>query len=178
MLSVKHDHLAAVIASATKANRNGAKALEADLAKLSKDLAKLEKSSLALVDRLSAPSLKAITAISDRLSALEKEQQALKSRITELSLQIRDRRDSDISTEEVRAAYKDFAGLWKELDFDERQYALRLLVKEIRLKSRKKSQRATSKSTLGAGGQSHWPCPLPGYAKSCVTGMEGSPGRT
>ena len=137
-LAKKPEHLAAVIASATEANRDGVQALELERTKLSKDLSKMEKNSLALVDRLADPALQAITAITDRLASLEKDQQSLKSRITELTLQIRDRRDSDISTAEVQAAYEDFAGLWKELDFDERQYALRLLIKQIQLKFKKK----------------------------------------
>ena len=139
-LAKKPEHLTAVIAAATEANRDGVKSLESERTKLSKDLSKLEKTSLALVDRLADPSLQAITAIIDRLAALEKDQQSLKSRITELTLQIRDRRDGDISTEEVRTAYADFSGLWDELGFDERQYALRLLVKQINLNFEKKEQ--------------------------------------
>ena len=137
-LAKKPKHLAAVIASATEANRDGVAALESERTKLSKELSRMEKSSLALVDRLADPALQAITAITDRLAALEKDQQSLKSRITELTLQIRDRRDADISTEEVQSAYEDFSALWKELDFDERQYALRLLVKQITLSFKKK----------------------------------------
>ena len=137
-LARKPEHLAAVITSATEANREGVKLLEADRGKLSKELTKLEKASIALVDRLADPALQAITAITDRLAALERDQQSLKSRITELTLQIRDRHDDDISIEEIQAAYDDFAGLWKELDFDERQYALRLLMKQIQLNFKKK----------------------------------------
>ncbi|MCC9598926.1 recombinase family protein [Stieleria sp. JC731] len=139
-LAKKPKHLAAVIASATEANREGVKHLEAERTKLSKELTKLEKASLALVDRLADPALQGIGAITDRLAALEKDQQSLKSRITELTLQIRDRRDQDISSEEVQEAYEDFAGLWEELDFDERQYALRLLVKQISLSFKKKEK--------------------------------------
>jgi hypothetical protein len=58
----------------------------------------------------------------------------------ELTLQIRDRRDQDLSAEEVRTAHEDFAGLWEELDFDERQYAIRLLLKQITLRFEKKQK--------------------------------------
>ena len=85
---------------------------------MSKELTKREKDSMTLVDRLADPSLSGITAIKNRLPKLESEQQNLKSKITDLTLQIRDRRDLDISTEEVQAAYKDFAGLWEELELD------------------------------------------------------------
>ena len=139
-LAKKPEHLAAVIASATEANRHGVKSLEVERTKLSKELSRLEKNSLALVERLADPALQAIAAIAGRLASLESEQQSLKSRITELTLQIRDRRDQDISTEEVQSAYEDFSGLWKELDFDERQYAIRLLVKQISLSFKKKDK--------------------------------------
>ena len=36
-----------------------------------------------------------------------------------------------ISPDEVIAAFRQFDELWKELDFAERQYAVRLLVKEV-----------------------------------------------
>lgn len=136
----KPEYLSAVISSATEANRQGVKHLESDRAKLNKELSKVEKSSRVLVDRLADPALKSIGAITDRLAELEREQQSLTSRITELTLQIRDRRDHDISTEEVQTAFEDFAGLWKELEFDEQQYALRLLIKQISLKFKKKEK--------------------------------------
>jgi site-specific DNA recombinase len=103
-------------------------------------LTKAEKGSLTLVDRLADPEFQGISAIKDRLADLEKEQQSLKSRITELTLQIRDRRDQDLSVEEVQAAYADFAGLWEELTFDERQYTLRLVIKQISLCFNKKEK--------------------------------------
>ena len=132
--------LKAVIASSAEATREGVNELEKDRAKLSKELTKREKDSMTLVDRLADPSLSGITAIKARLTKLESEQQNLKSKITDLTLQIRDRRDLDISTEEVQAAYKDFAGLWEELEFDERQYAIRLLLKEITLTFKKREK--------------------------------------
>ena len=136
----KPKFLRAVIEASAEATRDGVDELEKDRAKLSKELAKLEKDSMTLVDRLADPSMSGITAIKNRLTKLESEQQNLKSKITDLTLQIRDRRDLDISTEEVQAAYEDFAGLWEELEFDERQYAIRLLLKEITLTFKKKEK--------------------------------------
>ena len=137
-LAGKPKLLASVIAAASEATRDGVKQLEADRNKISKPLTKAEKDSLTLVDRLADPEFQGISAIKGRLADLEKEQQSLKSRITELTLQIRDRRDQDLSVEEVQAAYADFAGLWEGLTFDERQYALRLLIKQISLSFTKK----------------------------------------
>ena len=132
--------LKAVMEASAEATRVGVKELEQDRTKLTKELSKLEKDSMTLVDRLSDPSLSGITAIKKRLNKLESEQQKLKSKITDLTLQIRDRRDLDISTEEVQNAYEDFAGLWDELEFDERQYAVRLLLKQITLTFKKKEK--------------------------------------
>jgi len=61
----------------------------------------------------------------------------LKSRITDLTLQIRDRRDQNMSLAEIREAFGHFDEIWEELDFEERQYAIRLLVKEIELNFKK-----------------------------------------
>lgn len=139
-LSQKPKHIEAVIAAAAKAAREGVSQLESDRAKLSKELSKLERDSMALVDRLADPDLQGITAITERLGQLEREQQRLKSQITELTLQIRDRRDGDMSPEEVHEAYRDFVALWDELEFDERQYALRLLIKQISLHFEKRKK--------------------------------------
>jgi len=88
---------------------------------------------MTLVDRLADPELAGISAIKTRLRELEQQQQALKSRITDLTLQIRDRRDQNTSLDEIQEAFENFEEIWEELDFEERQYAIRLLVKEIRL---------------------------------------------
>ncbi len=122
---------------------------------------KLEKDSMTLVDRISDPSLSGITAIKNRLKELDCEQQKLKSKITDLTLQIRDRRDLDISTEEVQTAYEDFVGLSSELDFDERQYALRLLIKQIVL-SFKKGEKGRPNKNRGMGTKPHASKNLPG----------------
>ena len=87
----KPKFLRAVIEASAEATRDGVDELEKDRAKLSKELAKLEKDSMTLVDRLADPSMSGITAIKNRLTKLESEQQNLKSKITDLTLQIRDR---------------------------------------------------------------------------------------
>ena len=137
--------LKAVVEASAEATRVGVKELEKERTKLSKQLSKHEKDSIALVNRLTDPAFSGITAIKDRLTELEKDQQTLKSQITELTLQIRDRRDLDVSTEEVHAAYEDFAGLWDELEFDERQYATRLLLKQVTLNFKKKEKEGSIK---------------------------------
>ena len=88
---------------------------------------------MTLVDRLADPDLAGITAIKTRLTDLETKQRALKSRITDLTLQIRDRRDQNLSLDEIREAFENFDTIWEELEFEERQYAVRLLVKQIDL---------------------------------------------
>ena len=88
---------------------------------------------MTLVDRLADPELAGISAIKSRLSELEHHQQVLKSRITDLTLQIRDRRDQNLSLDEIREAFEHFDEIWEELEFEDRQYAVRLLVKEIQL---------------------------------------------
>ena len=62
-----------------------------------------------------------------------------------MAILIPDRRDLDVSTEEVQAAYEDFAGLWDELEFDERQYATRLLLKQVPLNFKKKEKEGAIK---------------------------------
>ena len=145
----------AVIEASAEATRVGVKELEQDRTKLTKELNILEKNSMTLVDRLADPLLSGITAIKNRLTKLESEQQNLKSKITDLTLQIRDRRDLDISTEEVQTAYEDFASLWEELEFDERQYAIRLLLKQITLTFKKKEKEG--EITIEAWGRSPKP---------------------
>jgi len=139
-LSQNTKHIEAVIAAAAKAARDGVTHLEKDRSKLTTQLSKLERDSMALVDRLADPDLQGISAIKERLGQLEREQQRLKTQITELTLQIRDRRDHDMSPEEVHEAYRDFVALWDELDFDERQYAIRLLIKQVSLHFEKRKK--------------------------------------
>jgi len=155
-LAKQPDKLEAVLLAAESASKNGCKELETDRGKLSRQLAKAERESLALVDRLVDPDLQGISAIKNRLAALEQEQQTLSSRITDLTLQIRDRRDQSLSLDEVRAAYENFDELWDELTFEERQYAVRLLIKEIELDFKKKEKEGYLK--IEAWGQS--PPPL------------------
>lgn len=155
-LATEPEKLQSVIAAAEQASQDGAKTLEKDRSKLSTDLAKSEKESLALVTRLVDPDLQGISAIKVRLGELEEEQQVLKSRITDLTLQIRDRRDGSLSIDEIRLAYEQFDELWDQLEFEERQYAVRLLVREIELKFRKKEKEGELK--IEAWGRS--PTPL------------------
>lgn len=155
-LAKEPDKLESVLKAAESASKDGCKQLESDRGKLSKQLAKAERESLTLVDRLADPDLQGISAIKSRLADLERDQQTLKSRITDLTLQIRDRRDQSLSLDEVRQAYEHFDELWDELTFEERQYAVRLLIKEIELDFKKKEKEGQLK--IEAWGRS--PTPL------------------
>jgi len=86
-----------------------------------------------------------------------------------LTFQIGDQRDLDVSTEEVQAVYEDYAGLWDELEFDERQYATRLLLKQVTLNFKKKEKEGTIK--IEAWGRRPKPLEfcLATQSKSCVT---------
>ena len=126
-------HLEAVLRAADTASREGVGEFEIERAELSKQLATAERESMTLVDRLADPELAGISAIKSRLTELEYQQQIFKSQITDLTLQIRDRRDQNLSPDEIREAFENFDEIWEELDFEERQYAVRLLVKEIQL---------------------------------------------
>ena len=126
-------HLEAVLKAADAASREGVGQFESERAELSKQLATAERESMTLVDRLADPELAGISAIKSRLTELEHHQQVLKSQITDLTLQIRDRRDQNLSLDEIREAFEHFDEIWEELEFEERQYAVRLLVKEIQL---------------------------------------------
>ncbi len=117
-------HLEAVLKAADEASRQGVGEFEAERSELSRLLSTAERESMTLVDRLADPEL-------------EHDQQVLKSRITDLTLQIRDRRDQNLSLAEIREAFEHFDEIWVELDFEERQYAVRLLVKEIELNFKK-----------------------------------------
>ena len=75
-----------------------------------------------------------------KLIALESEQKELQSKITDLSLQIRDRREQTLAPAEIKKMYADFAGIWEELTFDERQYVVRLMIQEIRIRFVKKAK--------------------------------------
>ena len=132
-LAKEPKHIKAVVTAAQAASQEGVGGLEAERAELSKQLATAERESMTLVDRLADPELTGISAIKTRLGELEQQQQILKSQITDLSLQIRDRRDQNLSADEIREAFENFDEIWEELDFEEQQYAVRLLVKEIQL---------------------------------------------
>ncbi len=122
-----------ILKAADEAAREGVGELEAERTRLTRQLSTAERESLALVDRLTDPELSGISAIKKKLAELEREQQVLTSKITKLTLTIRDRRDHTLSAQEIREAFGHFDEVWEELDFEERQYAIRLLVKEIEL---------------------------------------------
>ena len=128
------EHLEAVLKAAEAASRQGVGEFEAERSEMAKQLSAAERESMTLVDRLADPELAGISAIKSRLTDLEHQQRMLKSRITDLTLQIRDRRDQSMSLEEIRDAFEHFDEIWEELDFEERQYAIRLLIKEIELR--------------------------------------------
>ena len=136
-LARQPNHLEAVLTAADEASRQGVGEFEKERSNLAKRLSAAERESMTLVDRLADPELAGISAIKSRLAELEQEQQLLKSQITDLTLQIRDRRDQNLSLDEIRDAFEHFDEMWEELDFEERQYAVRLLVKEIELRFRK-----------------------------------------
>ena len=87
--------------------------------------------------RLSDPQLAGLILVKARLAELDTRQQQLKGQIAELTLQLRQGRDQVISSEEVIAAMRQFEELWEELDFAERHYAVRLLVKEVSIRVQK-----------------------------------------
>ena len=53
---------------------------------------------------------------------------------------IRDRREQTLAPAEIKKMYADFAGIWEELTFDERQYVIRLMIQEIRIRFEKKAK--------------------------------------
>lgn len=139
-LAQEPEKLEAVLQAAQGAFQEGAGPIEKERDRLSKQLALVEGQALALVDRLADPELAQIDAIKVRLTDLDQQQRHLKGQIAELTLQLRDRRDQVVSIEEIQAAYRQFDELWEELDFEERRYAIRLLVREAKLCFRKKEQ--------------------------------------
>ncbi len=125
--------LEAVVRAAETASTADSGALETERNRLSRELSASEKDSSTLVNRLADPELADVAAIKKRLTELEQNQRNLAVRITDVTLQIRDRRDQTLSLEEVRGAFAKFDELWDELTFDERQYAVRLLVKQVEM---------------------------------------------
>lgn len=132
-LAQEPEKLDAVLRAAEKVSKDGCGPIEKERDKLSQELSRVERQALALVDRLTDPELTDVSAIKARLTDFDGQQKSLKARITELTLQLRDRRDQVISLDEVREAYKQFDRLWDELTFSEKQYAVRLLVQEVQL---------------------------------------------
>jgi site-specific DNA recombinase len=132
-LAQEPNKLQAVVRAAEEASRTGAGGLETQRNRLVKELSSSERDSLTLVNRLTDPELADVAAIKKRLAELQQVQRQLTARITDLTLQIRDRRDETLSLEEVRDAFTKFDELWDELTFQERQYAVRLLVKQVEM---------------------------------------------
>jgi site-specific DNA recombinase len=155
-LSQQPDKLEAVLKAAQGAFQEGAGPIEKERDRLSKELAQVEGQALALVDRLADPELAQIDAVKVRLTELDQRQRTLKAQIAELTLQLRDRRDQVISIDEIKAAYRQFDELWGELDFEERRYAIRLLVREAKMRFKKKEEDGTMQ--IEAWGRS--PTPL------------------
>jgi hypothetical protein len=60
-----------------------------------------------------------------------------KNQIGHLTLDIRGRQEVTVSKEEVQQAFAQFDDLWGELDNEERRAAIRLLIKEIRVRIKK-----------------------------------------
>lgn len=131
--------LKAVLNAASMACVDGSKEMEKQRKRATSRLSKLEKESMSLVDKLSDPSIAGLTSVKKKLIALESEQKELQSQVTDLSLQIRDRREQKLDPNEIKKMYSDFAGIWAELTFDERQYVIRLIVQEIRVRFVKKA---------------------------------------
>lgn len=127
------ERLKELLDTAAEASRDGCSPIEKEREKLSKELSLKERHSQALVERLTDPELTDVAAIKNRLVELDGEQKELRAQISDLTLQLRDRRDQVISVDELQEAYQQFEKLWVELSFEERQGAIRLLVRDITL---------------------------------------------
>ena len=132
--------LKAVLNAASKASVDGSKEMEKQRKRATARMSRLEKDTMSLVDKLSDPSIAGLTSVKKKLIAFESEQKELQSQITDLSLQIRDRREQTLAPAEIKKMYADFAGIWEELTFDERQYVIRLMIQEIRIRFEKKAK--------------------------------------
>jgi site-specific DNA recombinase len=132
-LAQEPERLQSVVRAAEKAATSGTGGLESERNRVAKQLAAAERDSATLVDRLTDPEFAGFRTIKKRLAELEQLQRQLAARITDLTLQLRDRREGTLSIEEVRAAFANFDELWDKLTFEERQYAVRLLVKQVHL---------------------------------------------
>ena len=132
-LAQQPERLQSVVKAAEEAAQSGTGGLESERNRLAKQLAAAERSSATLVDRLTDPEFAGLGSVKKRLAELEQQQRQFAARITDLTLQIRDRREGTLSIDEVRGAFANFDELWDELNFAERQYAVRLLVKQVQL---------------------------------------------
>jgi site-specific DNA recombinase len=136
-LAREPEQLAAVLKAAQDLAREGTGPLEKERNRLLKELAEEERQARVLMDRLADPALAALEAVKAGLAERDGRQKALRGQIAELTLQLRQRREQVIAPDEVLAAFEQFDDLWEELEFAERQYAVRLLVKEVQVRVRK-----------------------------------------
>jgi site-specific DNA recombinase len=139
-LAQEPKHLEAVLRAAQAMAEEGAGPVEKERNRLGKELSEVERQARALLDRLADPGLAALDAVKTRLTELDGRQKQLTGRMGELTLQLRQRREQVISPEEVVAAFRQFDELWEELEFAERQYAVRLLVREVGVRIRKREK--------------------------------------
>ena len=136
-LAQEPEQLEAVLRAARALSEEGTGPIEKERNRLSKELGEAEKQARVLVDRLSDRGLAALASVKSRLVELDVRQRQLQGQITDLTLQLRQRREQVIAEEEVLAAFQSFDELWEALAFSERQYAVRLLVREVRVLIRK-----------------------------------------
>lgn len=136
-LARESEQLEAVVAAARELSREGVVPIEKERNRLTKELTEVERQARVLVNRLSDPDLEELEPIKVRLKELDAQQRHLRGQIAERALQLRRRREEVISPEEVLAAFQQFDELWEELDFAERQYAVRLLMREVQVLVRK-----------------------------------------
>ena len=136
-LAQEPEHLEAVLRAAQAMSEEGAGPVEKERNRLAKELGEVEQQVRVLIDRLADPRLAELDLVTTRLAEMDGRQQELKRQIVELTLQLRQRREQVISSAEVITAFRQFDELWEELEFVERQYAVRLLVREVQVLIRK-----------------------------------------
>jgi site-specific DNA recombinase len=136
-LAQEPKQLEAVLKAAQGMAQQGTAPIEKERNRLVKDLAEEEKQTRVLLDRLSDPALAELDSVKVRLAEHDTRQKQLQDQIAELTLQLRQRREQVIAPDEVLAAFRQFDELWQEMGFAERQYAVRLLVKEVQVLVRK-----------------------------------------
>jgi len=155
-LAHEPEHLEAVLKAASEMASEGIGPVEAERDRLVKELTAVDQQSRVMVDRLMDKELAELAPVKTRLTELGQRQQELKGQISELTFQMRQRREQVIAPSEVVAAFRQFDDLWEGLEFSERQYAVRLLVKEVKVVIKKGEKEGIL--TIEAWGRS--PTPL------------------